>query len=96
MTGPTRIDAGLIRPRPVTIRVDDRSISAIPGEPVAAALLAAGIMRFRVSPRAEAPRGPFCFMGVCQECLAEIDGRLLTTCQEPVRAGMMVRLNRNG
>lgn len=96
MTGPRRILADIARPAAVSIRVDERTVSAIPGEPVAAALLAAGIIQFRHSPRAGTPRGPFCMMGVCQECIAEIDGRLQTTCQEPVRAGMTIRLNRNG
>lgn len=43
------------------------------GESVAAALIAAGIRTLRLTRRDE-PRGLFCGMGVCQECLVEIDG----------------------
>ncbi len=43
------------------------------GEIVAAALMAAGIRALRTT-RNGAPRGIFCGMGVCQECLVEIDG----------------------
>jgi thioredoxin reductase len=43
------------------------------GESVAAALAAAGIRALRTT-RTDAPRGIFCGMGVCQECLVEIDG----------------------
>lgn len=41
--------------------------------PLAAALLAAGIKRFRNSPVSGSARAPYCMMGVCYECLVEID-----------------------
>ncbi len=44
------------------------------GDSVAAALLAAGISRLRDTPVSGAPRGPWCMMGVCFDCLVEIDG----------------------
>jgi NADPH-dependent 2,4-dienoyl-CoA reductase/sulfur reductase-like enzyme len=58
----------------ITITFDGRPIAARRGETVAAALAAAGITVFRMT-RAGAPRGLFCGMGVCQDCLVEIDGR---------------------
>ena len=91
-----RIDGDVVRPAPVTIQVDDQPVTGIPGESLAATLLAAGIARFRNSPRADSPRGPFCFMGICQECLVRVDGHLLPACQEPVREGMCVELGCNG
>jgi predicted molibdopterin-dependent oxidoreductase YjgC len=96
MTAGTRIAAGVTRPESVKILVDGRAIAAIPGESVATALLAAGIATLRHSPRRGTPRGPFCFMGICQECVVEIDGRLALSCQELVRAGLLIRLERNG
>lgn len=87
-----RIDGLVTRPAAVGITVDGRPVSAYPGENLAAALAAAGVLRLRSSPRAKAPRGMFCLMGVCQECVVEVDGRLVTSCTEPVRAGMAVRL----
>ncbi|NKB63567.1 MAG: hypothetical protein GKR95_16110 [Gammaproteobacteria bacterium] len=39
----------------------------------------------------EAPRGPYCMMGVCFECLVEIDGkRNQQACQIEVQPGMSV------
>lgn len=79
----------------VTISVDDAACSAIAGESVAAALLAAGRLVCRSAPVSGAPRGPFCLMGACQECLVEIDGRACQeACRVPVVAGMVVRTQR--
>ncbi|MEX3690182.1 (2Fe-2S)-binding protein [Paraburkholderia sp. BR14263] len=58
---------------------------------VAAALLAAGVSRFRATPVSGAPRAPFCMMGACFECLVEIDGvPSRQSCMVPVRAGMQI------
>jgi predicted molibdopterin-dependent oxidoreductase YjgC len=38
-----------------------------------------------------APRGPFCLMGVCFECLVEIDGRSnCCACMTQVAPGMRI------
>ncbi|MDB5845940.1 MAG: NAD(FAD)-dependent dehydrogenase [Polaromonas sp.] len=52
---------------------------------VAAALLGAGVRRFRNSPVSGQARAPYCMMGVCFECLLEIDGM-------PNRQGCLVAL----
>jgi len=78
------------RPPPVTLLVDDESITAYPGESLAAALLAAGITTLRSSPRAKQPRGAFCFMGLCQECLVRVDGQTVLACQTLIERGMVV------
>lgn len=91
-TGARRIVDGVERGPPITIHVDARPIQAHEGETLAASLLAAGITRFRASAERGDPRGPFCLMGICQECVVVIDGRAVTACQTPVRAGMHVRL----
>jgi predicted molibdopterin-dependent oxidoreductase YjgC len=85
-----RILSSVDRPEPVSITVDGRPVSAVPGESLAAALSAAGIGVLRHSPRDGTPRGMFCLMGICQECVVLIDGRRTTSCNEPVRAGMSV------
>lgn len=76
----------------ITITVDGRPIECRPGETVATALLAAGLRHLRDSPRAKAPRGAFCMMGVCQECAIRIDGRIQQSCLVPVRPGLRVEL----
>lgn len=57
-----------------TITFDGRTIEARHGESLAACLTAAGITRFRTTAQG-VDRGMFCGMGVCQDCLVEIDGR---------------------
>ena len=78
----------------VKIIVDDAEISVCAGANLAASLAAAGIRTLRYSPRAGMPRGMFCLMGVCQECVVEVDGRRVPACLEEVRAAMVVRLDR--
>src|SRR5439155_4338821 len=48
--------------------VNNQPVAAAEGDTVAAALLASGRWTFRRD-YAGAARGPFCLMGVCQECL---------------------------
>lgn len=78
----------------MTLQVDGAPVTAHAGESVAAALLAAGIKRLGRSPRADAPRGAFCYMGVCQECLIRIGGVPAQACITPVRDGMVIQLGR--
>ncbi len=87
-----RLTPAPLRGAPVRLRVDDRNVDAYPGETLAAALMAAGVLRLRGSPRAGAPRGAFCFMGACQECLVRVDGALRQSCLLPVADGMEVSL----
>jgi predicted molibdopterin-dependent oxidoreductase YjgC len=58
----------------IEIEFDGRPL-AVPGQgSVAAALMAAGVTRLRSTPVSGAPRAPYCMMGICFECLVEIDG----------------------
>ncbi len=59
----------------VAIIVDGEPVTARAGDTVAAALLAAGRMAGRTTPVSGAPRGPFCMMGVCFDCLVTVDDR---------------------
>jgi predicted molibdopterin-dependent oxidoreductase YjgC len=83
--------AGIARGAPVTITVDGRAVRAFEGESVATALLAAGIRRLRSGPGG-GPRGMFCGMGVCQECVVEVDGATVPSCQARVAEGLSIRL----
>ena len=74
----------------VQLFVDGLPVQARAGEALAAALMAAGRLHLRDSPRAGAPRGAFCMMGVCQECLVRVDGALRQSCLLTVRDGMIV------
>ena len=75
----------------VEVTVDGRAVTALAGDSVAAALLSAGVVAFRRSAISRAPRGPFCMMGACFECLVEIDGEPnRQACLTRVRPGMRV------
>ena len=61
--------------RTISFQFDDRRIDAVDGETVGAALSAAGITTFRHTPSG-APRGLFCGMGACFDCVVTVDGRI--------------------
>jgi predicted molibdopterin-dependent oxidoreductase YjgC len=76
---------------PFTIEVDGAFITACDGQTVAAALIAAGKQMFRHMPSG-APRGFFCGMGVCFDCLVTVDGLAdQRACMTPVRQGMRIQ-----
>ena len=87
-----RIPGSRDRGRKVRFHVDGQPVEAYEGETVAAALWASGIRKLRSSPMLERPRGMFCYMGVCQECIVSIDGRRETSCSFPVADGLSVSL----
>jgi predicted molibdopterin-dependent oxidoreductase YjgC len=77
---------------PITVQVNGAPVPAYPGETVAAALLAQGRRAFRHTPH-HAPRGLFCGMGVCFDCLVTVDGQPnVRACITPVRAGMVIEI----
>ena len=75
----------------LTITVDGEVVEAFAGESVAALLLANGRRVFRRTDKTHSPRGLFCGMGVCFDCLVNIDGvPNVRACMTPVRAGMVI------
>lgn len=77
----------------VTVTIDGRSVRVPEGASVAAALLAAGLLATRMSPVDGSPRGPYCLMGVCHECLLVVDdGPPVRGCLVAARDGMRIRL----
>lgn len=77
----------------VCLTIEGRPIRARAGESLALTLLQAGFSHTRLTPVSASPRAPLCLMGVCFECLVEVDGRPNTqACMLEVREGMTVRL----
>jgi predicted molibdopterin-dependent oxidoreductase YjgC len=75
----------------VTIHIDGVPVQAAAGETVAAVLLRQQDAWSRTTPVNGARRGPYCMMGVCFDCMAEIDGvSSVQTCLTTVRDGMDV------
>lgn len=58
----------------IQICVNGKACVAYEGETVHAALLAAGYRVLRMTSKAQKPRGIFCGMGVCYDCLVTING----------------------
>lgn len=76
----------------LTFTCDGRQVKARPGEMIAAALIANGITAFRKTNRFHTPRGIFCGIGQCNDCVMIVDGvPNVRTCVTPVREGMVVR-----
>ena len=75
----------------MTILLDGEPVEAFEGETVAAVLLARDEIATRRTPGGE-PRGIFCGMGVCFDCLMIVDGVPNTrACMTWVREGLDVR-----
>jgi D-hydroxyproline dehydrogenase subunit gamma len=79
----------------VGITVDGRAVTARAGETVASAMLAAGMKACRTTAVSDTPRGPYCMMGVCFDCLVTVDGvGNRQGCLTVVRDGMVVEAQR--
>jgi predicted molibdopterin-dependent oxidoreductase YjgC len=84
-----RLPAG--QREPVQIWINGQETQAFSGEMVSTALLARGPRQFRRTVKNCAPRGLYCGMGVCFDCLVTIDGiPNLQACLTPVAAGMRI------
>lgn len=75
----------------IQIRVNGIPVQAFSGETIAAALLRTGIRNFRHTRKMHAPRGIYCGMGVCFECLVSVNGEPnIQACQTLVSEGMQI------
>jgi len=79
----------------VEFTFDGKKILAYEGEPIAAALMAAGIKILHYTEKAKEPRGVFCAIGRCNDCVMTVDGiPNVRTCITPVTAGIKVETQR--
>lgn len=75
----------------VTISVDGRKISALLAEPVAAALIASGLKTLRVTKKFHSPRGIFCAVGKCTDCMMTVNNKKnVRICTEKVTPNMQI------
>ena len=85
-----RIELETQRGQAVTITVDGTPVKAYQGETIAGALLANGWRAWRRTEGGQ-PRGLFCGMGICFDCLVAVDGVAnVRACITPVVDGMVV------
>jgi hypothetical protein len=76
---------------PVRVTVNGAELQCRQGDSVAAALFAGGVQACRDTAVNEVPRGPYCMMGVCYDCLVTIDGQANQQgCMTAVREGMKI------
>jgi predicted molibdopterin-dependent oxidoreductase YjgC len=78
----TRDPSGMVRADAMSFLFEGGPVRAYPGETIATALLAAGTRALRRTRVAATPRGLFCAIGACHDCLVTVDG------EGPVRACM--------
>ncbi len=79
------------RGAPIQVWLDGAPAQAYLGETVATVLWANGRMTFRHTPRGHAPRGLFCGIGLCHDCLVTVDGvPNVRACLTPIRPGMRI------
>jgi hypothetical protein len=88
----------MFRPRPdapaatIEVEVEDRTVRVPEGASAAAAILLAGLASLRDTPVTGSARAPYCMMGACFDCLAEIDGvPNRQSCMVTARPGMRIR-----
>lgn len=78
--------------RRVVFTYDGVEMEGYEGEPIAMALKAAGIEVHRFTAKRHEPRGIFCAIGRCTDCVMVVDGKPnVRTCMTPLAEGMDVR-----
>jgi predicted molibdopterin-dependent oxidoreductase YjgC len=72
-----------------------KKLIAYEGETIASALYANGIRVLRKTEKFKQPRGIFCAIGRCTDCVMIVDGiPNVRTCITPVREGMRVEFQK--
>lgn len=93
----TRIEEHPILGKPekgkmISFTFDGKEVNGYEGEHIAAALKAAGLMVHRYTQKEHKPRGIFCAIGRCTDCVMIVDGiPNVRTCITPLREGMEVK-----
>ncbi|MBQ3784121.1 MAG: (2Fe-2S)-binding protein [Lachnospiraceae bacterium] len=71
---------------------DGQDLTGFAGESIAAALKAAGVMIHRYTAKEHKPRGIFCAIGRCTDCVMIVNGQPnVRTCITPLEAGMVIQ-----
>lgn len=76
----------------VSFELDGKPMEGYEGEPIAVALRAAGVMTHRHTSKYDRPRGIFCAIGRCTDCVMVVDGKPnVRTCVTLLKEGMKVQ-----
>ena len=77
----------------IGITVDGGRVTGVDGQSIAGVMLAAGRVAWRTTARGRRPRGVFCGIGVCFDCLVTVNGiRDVRACQRLARDGDVVTI----
>lgn len=78
--------------RIVNFTYDGKELQGYEGEPIAAALKAQGVMVHRYTKKEHKPRGIFCAIGRCTDCVMVVNGQPnVRTCATPLEEGMKIK-----
>ena len=92
-----RLLGGIKRGTAFETIINAEPVTAYSGENLATVLLAAGHSAFRLSPISREPRGLYCGMGICFDCLVTLNGRPnVRACITPAQPGDRVEIQREG
>lgn len=81
--------------RKVKFTFNGQELEGYEGEPIAAALHAAGVRVLRYSPNLHRPRGFYCAIGNCSSCLMTVDGEPnVRVCVAELKEGMAVHIQK--
>ncbi len=76
----------------VKFTYDGKEFEGYEGEPISSALKASGVMIHRYTKKEHKPRGIFCAIGRCTDCVMIVDGKPnIRTCVTPLKEGMQVK-----
>ncbi len=75
----------------VSFTYDGKKLTGYEGEPISVALRTAGVMAHRYTAKKHEPRGVFCAIGRCTDCVMVVNGKPnVRTCITPLEEGMKV------
>ena len=76
----------------ITFTFDGKELTCYEGDSIAAALKAAGVMVHRYTAKQHKPRGIFCAIGRCTDCVMIVNGvPNVRTCVTPLEEGMQIQ-----
>jgi predicted molibdopterin-dependent oxidoreductase YjgC len=78
-------------PTPITITVDGAAASGVAGQSLAGVILASGALGLRRTSASGRARGVLCGIGICYDCVVEVNGqRDVRACQRRAADGDVI------
>lgn len=76
----------------ISFYFDGKEMKGVEGEPIAVALKENGVMVHRYTGKKHKPRGVFCAIGRCTDCVMIVNGvPNIRTCITPLEEGMKIQ-----